>query len=295
MASDRRDPLDILRANFHRRTPIRAWSLIVTIFGDVVAPRGGEIGMQPLTKVLEAAGLTSGVVRTAMSRLASDGWVERVRSGRLSFYRLSEFGRREVEAASSRIYGPRSGANAKMAPTLSLVILAPVAAPEAARAWVTAAGYAALSPTVFWKRAGGRPESLPPGFIELDATVARGHENVAAALLGREALDSLAQSYDHVTRLAHAVESRPPRDGLAALTARVLLIHEYRRTALRDPGLPLGLMPEEGPAMRCRAAVAAAYASLLQPSETWLDAHGTGRHGPMPKPDRPLALRFMQP
>ncbi|HKH34355.1 MAG TPA: hypothetical protein VKA80_09390, partial [Beijerinckiaceae bacterium] len=33
---------------FHARTPIRAGSLIVTIFGDAVAPRGGELSLASL-------------------------------------------------------------------------------------------------------------------------------------------------------------------------------------------------------------------------------------------------------
>ena len=48
----------------------------------------------------------SGVVRTAMSRLAADGWLERNKVGRNSFYRLDEKGRQTFDTATRHIYDP---------------------------------------------------------------------------------------------------------------------------------------------------------------------------------------------
>ena len=78
----------------------------MTVYGDAIAPRGGEIALAALLELMAALGVTEGVVRTAVSRLARDGWLEGHRAGRRSFYRLSRRGLQETVDAGPRIYGP---------------------------------------------------------------------------------------------------------------------------------------------------------------------------------------------
>ncbi|NJO24325.1 MAG: GntR family transcriptional regulator, partial [Sphingomonadales bacterium] len=84
--------------------PLHAWSLIVTVFGDAVVPRGGSLWLGTLNDIMGAFGIGAGVVRTAMSRLAADGWVTRDRTGRNSYYRLTPKATALSEAAAVRIY-----------------------------------------------------------------------------------------------------------------------------------------------------------------------------------------------
>src|SRR4051794_8855212 len=86
--------------------PSRTGSLIITLYGDAIAPRGGSLWLGTLLEVFRAAGVGEGVVRTACSRLAADGWLARTRRGRNSFYRLAARGLAETETAAPRIYGP---------------------------------------------------------------------------------------------------------------------------------------------------------------------------------------------
>ena len=58
---------------------------------------------------------------------------------------------------------------------------------------------------------------------------------------------------------------------LEALALRCLLIHGWRRIALRLKGLPGKLLPENWPEAECRALVAQLYRKLATPSEAWLD------------------------
>src|SRR5262245_19998960 len=103
----RSDLLDALRARFEGRRPIRAGSLIVTLYGDAIAPRGGSLWLCSLNELMGLFGIEPGLVRTAMSRLVGEGWFERTRRGRNSFYRLSARGAAEFAEAGRRIY--RSG------------------------------------------------------------------------------------------------------------------------------------------------------------------------------------------
>ena len=95
---------------FHERTPIRAGSLIVTVFGDAVVPRGGVLSLSSLHDVMRAFRISDTLVRTALSRLVSDGWFERWKVGRNSYYQLTGRGQEAFARATLRIYAePASG------------------------------------------------------------------------------------------------------------------------------------------------------------------------------------------
>ncbi len=99
------DPLAPLIQNFHAEGRPRVWSLVITIFGDAVQHRGGRISGVRLQTLLERIGIESGAMRTALSRLAHDGWITRERQGRNSCYQLSPKGIAEFAPATQRIYG----------------------------------------------------------------------------------------------------------------------------------------------------------------------------------------------
>lgn len=88
-----------------RAQPSRTGSLIITLYGDAIAPRGGSLWLGTLLALFRAIEVADGVVRTAVSRLAADGWLARTRIGRNSFYRLAERGHLVTEEATPRIYG----------------------------------------------------------------------------------------------------------------------------------------------------------------------------------------------
>ncbi len=89
-----------------KREPSRTGSIVITVFGDAIVPRGGSVWLGTLLEFFGAIDIDSSVVRTAMSRLAADGWLERERIGRNSFYRLANKGRQTFEAATRQIYDP---------------------------------------------------------------------------------------------------------------------------------------------------------------------------------------------
>ena len=89
-----------------KREPSRTGSIVITVFGDAIVPRGGSVWLGTLLEFFETLDIDSGVVRTAMSRLASDGWLERNKVGRNSFYRLVKKGRQTFDAATRHIYDP---------------------------------------------------------------------------------------------------------------------------------------------------------------------------------------------
>ena len=89
-----------------KREPSRTGSIVITVFGDAIVPRGGSVWLGTLLEFFESLDIESGVVRTAMSRLAADGWLTREKVGRNSFYRLADKGRQIFGAATRHIYDP---------------------------------------------------------------------------------------------------------------------------------------------------------------------------------------------
>ena len=100
-------PLHGLLGRFRRQRPLRSGSLLVTILGDSIAPRGGVVTLGSLIRLAAPFGLPERLVRTSVARLAQDGWLAARRSGRNSEYRLTEPGRRRFAAATRKIYGER--------------------------------------------------------------------------------------------------------------------------------------------------------------------------------------------
>jgi hypothetical protein len=82
----------------------QASSVIVTLFGDAVLPRGGRIWLGSLITLLEPLGLNERLVRTSVFRLAQDDWLETEVHGRRSNYMLTPTGRRRFEEAARQIY-----------------------------------------------------------------------------------------------------------------------------------------------------------------------------------------------
>src|SRR5688572_23487496 len=82
-----------LLARFRRQRPLRSGSLLVTILGDSIAPRGGAVTLGSLIKLAQPFALTERLVRTSVGRLARDGWLSSRRMGRQSEYALARHGR----------------------------------------------------------------------------------------------------------------------------------------------------------------------------------------------------------
>lgn len=261
-----------------RNAPSRTGSVIITVYGDAIAPRGGELALTSLLELMAALGANGGVVRTAISRLARDGWLESRREGRRSFYRLSRRGELESAKAGPRIYGLLDSAwNGQLH----------LAFAEAGveRAMLEKAGYALLAPGVLTA-----PDTALAPPASIPALLSHGTPEAMRALAARAwPVAQVGASYsgfvDLFTRLTGPATGLQP---LEALAARVLLIHEYRRVTLRDPKLPIGLLPPNWPGIAAHALCASLYATLAPASERWLDA-AENRSGSLPRGPDPAA------
>ena len=253
-------------ARLHRNGRLRVWSLIITFFGDAVALRGGRVALSALQDAMGLLRIEPGAVRTALSRLAREGWVEREREGRLSFYKLTGQGRAAFDEPTKRIYaGAAPGWDGKW----TVVVEARVRPAEEVAAVLRDRGFVALGGRA-WLKAGGNTGGLPDDVLVISGT----GSDLPAPLLSLWQLDEHAAQYSAFIdnwRSFGATEDLPPGDCMAA---RTLLIHDWRRIVLRDPQLPDALLPAGWIGHEARKLVRQTYHGLLPRSENWLDANG---------------------
>ncbi|CAN5145623.1 phenylacetic acid degradation operon negative regulatory protein PaaX [soil metagenome] len=274
-----------------KREPSRTGSLIITFYGDAILPRGGSVWLGTLLRFLDMLGTDGGVVRTAVSRLAADGWLDRDKAGRKSFYKLAKSGRERFETAVTHVYNPHVS---EWAGRFELLLIGSGADREASRTALTEAGFGSPMPGV-WVAPSAAP--LPPvaeGAIRLEVSAdgTMGRRLVEASW----SLERTAESYREFMKTFAPLESwiggGDKISHADAMLARVLLIHHYRRVILRDPLLPAALLPPEWPALEARELCARLYQAFLSASESWLDAHGESVTGPLRPPGPELGRRF---
>jgi phenylacetic acid degradation operon negative regulatory protein len=292
---------DMARALLARSAP-RAKSLIVTVFGDAIAPHGGAVWLGSLIALMAPFGVNERLVRTAVLRLSREAWLMARPLGRRSYYSLTESGRLRFEDAHRRIYAGRweGSGGESWTGDWHLVILPPdsIAAAERERlrrelAWL---GFGQLGPTLL-------AHPSPDG-------EALGHVLQALGLIGRVAvmrarsdaltrgealpslvraawdLDALARAYRDFLALfrpvGRALEARAAPDPAACFLIRVLLIHAFRRVLLRDPELPEELLPSDWAGKAARRLCRDIYRRAAEPAERHLMALLETAEGPLP-------------
>ena len=274
-----------------KREPSRTGSIIITVFGDAIVPRGGAVWLGTLLQFFETLDIDGSVVRTAMSRLAADGWLERKKVGRNSFYRLAARGHRTFEAATRHIYDPPPST---WSGRFELLLIGKASDRETSREALRNAGFGSPLPGV-WVAPSGVPvpeEAISAIRLEVSAEDESGRRLLSESWPLDRTADAYLKFMKSFEGLRTWLDRRARLSELEAFTARILLIHHYRRVVLRDPLLPSALLPKGWPGNAARVLCGEIYRAVLPASEQWLDHHGLNENGPLPPAVPELARRF---
>ena len=274
-----------------KREPSRTGSIVITVFGDAIVPRGGSVWLGTLLEFFKALDIDGGVVRTAVSRLASDGWLERNRVGRNSFYRLAATGRHTFDIATRHIYDPPPQ---DWTGRFELLLIGNAQDRDASREALRSAGFGSPLPGV-WVAPSGAPipdEASRAIRLEVSAEDDSGRRLLADSWPLENIADAYLKFMKTFEPLRSWITRRAPLANGDAFAARILLIHHYRRVVLRDPLLPLALLPKDWPGRAARALCGEIYRAILPQSEQWLDRSGSNEDGPLPKAGSELGNRF---
>src|SRR5258707_6372602 len=235
-----------------KREPSRTGSIVITVFGDAIVPRGGSVWLGTLLEFFKGLDIESGVVRTAMSRLAADGWLERSKVGRNSFYRLAKSGRQTFDAATRHIYDPPpSGWTGRF----ELLLIGNGVDRDASREALENACFGSPLPGV-WIAPSGVPipeEAAAAIRLEVSAEDDSGRRLLSESWPLQRTADAYLKFMKTFEPLRSWIGRRERLSDADAFTARILLIHHYRRVVLRGSLLPPALPPAAWPGGAARA------------------------------------------
>jgi phenylacetic acid degradation operon negative regulatory protein len=258
---------------------LRPRSMLFTLFGDYIYPKGGEIRLGALVAIGAVLGMSEAAVRSAVARLARERWILARRRGRTSSYRLSPAGRDLIAEGTQRIYR----ANGRR--WNGTWCLLTYSVPESQRAlrdrmrrqlaWL---GFGALGAGIYvaardrsddvrgLARAVGA-STFARTFLARTAGETRDAQLVAACWDLR-AIDAAYRRFvrRYARRLARD-RAKALRGRLAdaeAFVTRFALTHDFRRFPFIDPDLPDALLPRAWAGRPARALFSRYHAMLAE-------------------------------
>lgn len=293
-------------ANFLEQHPTRANSLIITIYGDFIAPHGGTVWLGSFIRLVEPLGLNERMVRTSVYRLSQEKWLVSEQIGRRSYYSLTTSGRRRFEHAYRRIYfAPQDTWGGEWQLVLIPGSLTG-AQRDQLRKELTWAGYGALASGIL-----AHPSADSEALLDIlqetgahDKVVAMRAANISPLTsrplqeLVHECwnLDVLAAKYDDFIErfrpVLRTLRGAGDLDPEQCFLVQTLLMHDFRRALLHDPQLPAQLLPANWSGGVARALCRDIYAITWPHAQRHLVTVCETASGPLPPPAAYFHERF---
>lgn len=228
-----------------------ARSLLMTLLGEFVLPRGLPVWTSVLVDALAAFDVEEKSARQALARTAAEGWLISERAGRRVRWSLTPPGRRLLTEGAQRIYD--FGCAEHQWDGKWLMVL--VSVPESRRdlrhqlrtrlAW---AGFGCPEGGVWITPDTSRETEALDILKDLDLTREAMSFVASYSAVGSEN-SMVARAWDltelesHYEAFIDEFTGLKPTDGDAVLHAQTRLVHEWRRFPFLDPQLPSTLLP----------------------------------------------------
>ncbi|AEB42734.1 MULTISPECIES: PaaX family transcriptional regulator C-terminal domain-containing protein [Micromonospora] len=233
---------------------MQARSALFDLYGDHLRPRGGRAPVAALVKLLAPLGIAPPAVRTAVSRMVRQGWLEPVKLMSGPGYSITPKAGRRLDDAASRIY--RTGRVTWDGRFDLLVLDAPSARRDRQRlaANLRYLGYGTLDEQVWVATRPGEDVDLMLDeagvrFERFSAAHAAGTPGAMGLVRRAWDLAEIGRAYEQFVAEQRALLSGiTARSGdEEAYAARFRLVHAWRTFLFRDPQLPPALLPERWP------------------------------------------------
>ena len=231
-------------------------SLLLTVLGEYVLPRSGEVWQETLVAALCSLGYSEQAARQALSRSTRDGWLQTERRGRRSRLSLTDSSRELLATGAARIYS--FGRPWEWDGRWLIVILRVPEHRRAVRhqlrsrlAW---AGLGSLGGGVWLTPHVERETELTAAIREEPDAEARSFVAELGAMGDPQELIADAWDLESVREQYQAfiddfVRLRPSTPE-ACFRQQTLLVHAWRKFPFLDPDLPAALLPASWPRAR---------------------------------------------
>ena len=239
-----------------------ARSLLLTMLGEFVFPRGEQVWTATFVEAMAAVGVEEKAARQALARTSAEGILIPVRVGRRTRWALSASGRTLLDDGTRRIYGFMRERRRWDGRWLILAVTVPETQRQlrhrlrtrltwagmgspAAGLWVVP--YADRAPEVARIVAELGIAGNTMSWIGESAGIGRPADLVAAAWTS---LDDVEREY---AAFVAAFDRRRAESPAAAFAAQVDLVQAWRRFPFIDPALPVELLDHDWPGQRAAA------------------------------------------
>ena len=260
-----------------------ARSLLLTILGEYVLPRGEAVWQETLVGALVSVGYTQHAARQALARSVRDGWLETSRHGRRARVELSARTAGLLRTGAERIYsfGQPWDWDGRW---LVLVLRVPEARREVRhllRTRLAWAGLGSLGGGVWLTPHVEREAELREVLLEAPAADAISFVASLGAL--GDADDVVADAWDlNSVRLAYEAfidDFAPirPSSAEAYFRMQTLLVHAWRKFPFLDPDLPSELLPAGWPRRRAHDLFTGRHARWAPPANDRFEELEMGR------------------
>ena len=271
----------------------KAGSLIITLFGDVISQHGRDVWLGSIIENLADFGLNARQIRTAISRLVQEDWLQSEQRGRRSYYSFTDTGRRRFERVANRIYAGRLPEwNGQW--TFVFLSLMESVKRDHLRRELSWQGFGQITPGVFIHPSANDEvltEIMTDAAVSEDVVVMRGntHELTSQAALENTTfrawkLNETQALFEDFCEYFSAELHRATQRSLAdaqLFQLRLLVIHEYRRLLLKTTALPRDLLPVGWPGEKALEITAALYAHAEAASLRYIANHFESMSGPI--------------
>jgi len=263
---------------------VNARSALFDLFGDHLRSRGGQAPVAALVRLLAPLGVAAPAVRTAVSRMVRQGWLEPVRLPGGPGYALSPRAVRRLDDAAARIYRTQ---DARWDGSWHLVVASlpgERSRRDRLRAGLTFLGFAQLDDATWlgphWSSE--VDELLEGEGVRAERFVA-GHDGDSVGLVRRAwDVEGLSRAYTRWLADAESLVTAagPAPDDEQAFATRSRLVHEWRKFLFLDPGLPRELLPGDWPGDKAAAFFDAESARLQPAARRFVDRCLSSPPGP---------------
>ncbi|MEH6495995.1 MAG: phenylacetic acid degradation operon negative regulatory protein PaaX [Pseudomonas marincola] len=290
-----------------KKLALKARSLLVTVWGDSIAPHGGTVWLGSLIDLVAPFGLNERAVRTSVFRLKNEKTLSSFQEGRRSFYTLTASGQHRFEEATKRIYNhmdeawdgewtllfsERRKLEDDIKKQLSLEL-----------GWL---GFGDLGSGIY-AHPNCERETVERLVSDLDISSHVAFMKANGLSLTDETqehilvqkgwnLSSIEDGYtDFITHFKPIINMLRHNDNLTSeqsFTLRTLLVHDYRRALLRDPMLPSNLLPESWNGNTAKELFHDIYQIVWQDAETHLLQTLETKGGKLPDASTEFSARF---
>ncbi|QDQ98898.1 PaaX family transcriptional regulator [Tomitella fengzijianii] len=261
-----------------------ARSLLLTVLGEFVYPRGADVWTSTLLESLGTLGVEEKSARQAIARASAEGLLESMRDGRRTRWSLTAAGAELLREGTARIYTFLADEH----DWDGLWVLLSVAVPEAQRklrhrlrTQLTWLGMGSPAPGLWVVPDAAKLDELESVLDGLGLRPSAFVWTGQWAEIGeRQALIEAAWKLDEVGgKYREFTDVFVPDDGLApadAFAAQVRLVQAWRRFPFLDPDLPARLLPDDWPGPDAARAFRDCHASWHEPAQSAWEAWEAG-------------------